>query len=144
MDSQKSILFPIKVHTISILCTVFSIFFPVRCYSLFSFSANLRVFLYGYLIFNFLFQELITKGEPWTKEMELSVTDNELVLLDTETQELIERYPLSHIDSVQDVNDDPMLKSVLVFSTIQTPEKYAAVHLFQCDKVPVRDGPLEN
>ncbi|CAB4024901.1 epidermal growth factor receptor kinase substrate 8-like [Paramuricea clavata] len=81
-------------------------------------------------------KELITKGEPWTKEMELSVTDNELVLLDTETQELIERYPLSHIDSVQDVNDDPMLKSVLVFSTIQTPEKYAAVHLFQCDKVP--------
>ena len=69
--------------------------------------------------------------------MELSVTDNELVLRDTDTQELIERYPLSHIDSVQDVNDDPMLKSVLVFSTIQTPEKYAAVHLFQCDKVPV-------
>ncbi|XP_028399597.1 epidermal growth factor receptor kinase substrate 8-like isoform X2 [Dendronephthya gigantea] len=81
-------------------------------------------------------KELITKGEPWTKEMELSITDNELVLRDTETQELIERYPLSHIDSVQDINDDPMLKSVLVFSTIQTPEKYAAVHLFQCDKVP--------
>ena len=69
--------------------------------------------------------------------MELSVTDNELVLRDTDTQELIERYPLSHIDSVQDVNDDPMLKSVLVFSTTQTPEKYAAVHLFQCDKIPV-------
>ena len=69
--------------------------------------------------------------------MELSVTDNELVLRDTETQELIERYPLSHIDSVQDVSDDPMLKSVLVFSTVQTPEKYAAVHLFQCDKIPV-------
>lgn len=87
---------------------------------------------------NFLLhQELITKGEPWTKEMELSVTDKELVLLDCETQELIERYPLSHIDSVQDINDDPLLNSVLVFSTTQTPEKYAAVHLFQCDKIPV-------
>ena len=69
--------------------------------------------------------------------MELSVTDKELVLLDCETQELIERYPLSHIDSVQDINDDPLLNSVLVFSTTQTPEKYAAVHLFQCDKIPV-------
>ena len=69
--------------------------------------------------------------------MELSITENELVLRDTDTQELIERYPMSHIDSVQDVNDDPMLRSVLVFSTMQTPEKYAAVHLFQCDKVPV-------
>ena len=84
-----------------------------------------------------MLQELIAKGEPWTKEMELSVTDRELVLLDLETQQLIERYPLSNIDSVEDINDDPLLKSVLIFSTLQTPDKYAAVHLFQCDKVPV-------
>ncbi|XP_046859573.1 epidermal growth factor receptor kinase substrate 8-like isoform X2 [Xenia sp. Carnegie-2017] len=81
-------------------------------------------------------KELITKGEPWTKEMELSITEKEIILRDFQTQELIERYPSSHVDSVQEVNDDPMLKSVLVFSTVQTAEKYAAVHLFQCDKVP--------
>lgn len=69
--------------------------------------------------------------------MELSITEKEIILRDFQTQELIERYPSSHVDSVQEVNDDPMLKSVLVFSTVQTAEKYAAVHLFQCDKVPV-------
>ena len=70
--------------------------------------------------------------------MELSLANNAVSLIDFETGQLIKRYFLSRIYSVQDINDDPMFKSVLVLrsSTWQTPLKYG-VDFFQCDKVPV-------
>lgn len=39
---------------------------------------------------NVLFlQELLAKGNLWTKEMEMRLTDNDVVLLDGETQVMI-------------------------------------------------------
>ncbi|KXJ05826.1 Epidermal growth factor receptor kinase substrate 8, partial [Exaiptasia diaphana] len=81
-------------------------------------------------------QEMLAKGTLWTKEMEMRLTDNDIVLLDGETQDVIEVYPLSSISVVQHINEDSDLNSVLLFTTQQTDEKYAATHLFQSDRVP--------
>lgn len=50
---------------------------------------------------------------------------------------MIEVYPLSSITVVEHLNDDIDLNSVLLFTTQQTENKYAATHLFQSDRVPV-------
>lgn len=52
-------------------------------------------------------------------------------------QDVIEVYPLSSISVVQHISEDSDLNSVLLFTTQQTDEKYAATHLFQSDRVPV-------
>ncbi|EDO28030.1 predicted protein, partial [Nematostella vectensis] len=49
---------------------------------------------------------------------------------------VIEVYPLASIGTVQHISDDTDLNSVLLFSTLQTDDKYAATHLFQSDRVP--------
>lgn len=41
-----------------------------------------------------LLQELLAKGNQWTKEMEMRLTDTDVVLLDGETQVRVERKPL--------------------------------------------------
>ena len=46
-------------------------------------------------------------------------------------------FSLNTIGHVHHFSDDPDLNSVLVFNTIQTEEKFAAMHLFQSDRVPV-------
>ncbi|EDO29184.1 predicted protein [Nematostella vectensis] len=85
-------------------------------------------------------KELLAKGNLWTKEMEMRLTDTDIVLLDGETQNVIEVYPLASIGTVQHISDDTDLNSVLLFSTLQTDDKYAATHLFQSDRVPVASG----
>ena len=42
-----------------------------------------------------LLQELLAKGNQWTKEMEMRLTDTDVVLLDGETQVNIEIITLS-------------------------------------------------
>lgn len=79
---------------------------------------------------------LLANGNQWTKEMEMRLTDSDVVLLDGETQDVIEVFPLSTIGHVHHFSDDPDLNSVLVFNTIQTEHKFGAVHLFQSDRVP--------
>lgn len=81
-------------------------------------------------------KELLANGNQWTKEMEMRLTDTDVVLLDGETQDVIEVFPLNTIGHVHHFNDDPDLNSVLVFNTIQTEQKIGAMHLFQSDRVP--------
>ena len=52
-------------------------------------------------------------------------------------QDVVEVFSLNTIGHVHHFSDDPDLNSVLVFNTIQTEEKFAAMHLFQSDRVPV-------
>ena len=52
-------------------------------------------------------------------------------------QDVVEVFSLNTIGHVHHYSDDPDLNSVLVFNTIQTEEKFAAMHLFQSDRVPV-------
>lgn len=52
-------------------------------------------------------------------------------------QDVIEVYPLTSIGQVQAISEDSDLSNVLVFCTMQTEHKYAAMHLFQSEKLPV-------
>ena len=52
-------------------------------------------------------------------------------------QDVVEVFPLSVIEHVHHFSDDPDLNSVLVFNTLQSEDKFAAMHLFQSDRVPV-------
>lgn len=52
-------------------------------------------------------------------------------------QDVVEVFSLNTIGHVHHFSDDADLNSVLVFNTIQTEEKFAAMHLFQSDRVPV-------
>lgn len=81
-------------------------------------------------------KELLAKGNQWTKEMEMRLTDTDVVLLDGETQDVVEVFSLSTIGHVHHFSDDPDLNSVLVFNTMQTEDRFAAMHLFQSDRVP--------
>ncbi|XP_078366164.1 epidermal growth factor receptor kinase substrate 8-like isoform X2 [Oculina patagonica] len=81
-------------------------------------------------------KELLAKGNQWTKEMEMRLTDTDVVLLDGETQDVVEVFSLNTIGHVHHFSEDPDLNSVLVFNTLQTEEKFAAMHLFQSDRVP--------
>jgi hypothetical protein len=40
------------------------------------------------IVLQLLLQQLLAKGNLWTKEMEMRLTDNDVVLLDGETQVL--------------------------------------------------------
>ena len=46
-------------------------------------------------------------------------------------------FSLNTVGHVHHFSDDPDLNSVLVFNTLQTENKFAAMHLFQSDRVPV-------
>lgn len=46
-------------------------------------------------------------------------------------------FSLSTIGHIHHFSDDPDLNSVLVFITMQTENRFAAMHLFQSDRVPV-------
>lgn len=46
-------------------------------------------------------------------------------------------FSLSTIGHVHHFSDDPDLNSVLVFNTMQTENRFGAMHLFQSDRVPV-------
>lgn len=81
-------------------------------------------------------KELLAKGNQWTKEMEMRLTDTDVVLLDGETQDVVEVFSLTTVGHVHHFTDDPDLNSVLVFNTLQTENKFAAMHLFQSDRVP--------
>lgn len=81
-------------------------------------------------------KELLAKGNQWTKEMEMRLTDTDVVLLDGETQDVVEVFSLNTVGHVHHFSDDPDLNSVLVFNTLQTENKFAAMHLFQSDRVP--------
>lgn len=49
----------------------------------------------------------------------------------------MEVFSLNTVGHVHHFSDDPDLNSVLVFNTLQTENKFAAMHLFQSDRVPV-------
>ena len=53
------------------------------------------------------------------------------------TQDVVEVFSLNTVGHVHHFSDDPDLNSVLVFNTLQTENKFAAMHLFQSDRVPV-------
>ncbi|XP_070566544.1 LOW QUALITY PROTEIN: epidermal growth factor receptor kinase substrate 8-like [Ptychodera flava] len=86
------------------------------------------------------------KGKIWSQEMTLQLTDREIILIDNETQETLENFPLNSIIMATAVINECNYNSVLVFSCKDSSQKNPDMHLFQCDHIPadVISGDLQN
>ncbi|XP_006818811.1 epidermal growth factor receptor kinase substrate 8-like [Saccoglossus kowalevskii] len=75
------------------------------------------------------------KGKIWSQEMTLQITDREIILVDNETQETLENFPLNTIIMTTAVINECNYNSVLVFSCKDHSQKTPDMHLFQCDHI---------
>ncbi|XP_072291300.1 epidermal growth factor receptor kinase substrate 8-like protein 2 [Eucyclogobius newberryi] len=78
---------------------------------------------------------LDTKDKIWTQEMLLQVTDQAVRLLDCDTQEELENFPLSTIHLCQPVINQTRYSSVLLLVCQDREQHHPDVHFFHCDEV---------
>ncbi|XP_031420502.1 epidermal growth factor receptor kinase substrate 8-like protein 2 [Clupea harengus] len=78
---------------------------------------------------------LDSKDKIWTQEMLLQVTDQAIKLLDCDTKEELENFPLSSVHHSQTVLNQTRYPSVLML-VCQDPEQHKPdIHFFHCDEV---------
>ncbi|XP_072242076.1 epidermal growth factor receptor kinase substrate 8-like protein 2 isoform X2 [Leuresthes tenuis] len=78
---------------------------------------------------------LDSKGKIWTQEMLLQVTDQAVRLLDCDTQEELENFPLSTIHLSQTVLNQTRYSSVLLLVCQDKEQHKPDIHFFHCDEV---------
>ncbi|KAM9815594.1 epidermal growth factor receptor kinase substrate 8-like protein 2 isoform 5-T6 [Syngnathus typhle] len=78
---------------------------------------------------------LDSKDKIWTQEMLLQVTDKAVRLLDCDTQEELENFPLSTIHLSQAVLNQTRYPSVLLLVCQDNEQHRPDIHFFQCDQV---------
>lgn len=78
---------------------------------------------------------LDTKDKIWTQEMLLQVTDQAVKLLDCDTQEELENFPMSTIHLCQPVLNQTRYPSVLLLVCQDREQHHPDVHFFHCDQV---------
>ncbi|KAF7654228.1 hypothetical protein LDENG_00072270 [Lucifuga dentata] len=78
---------------------------------------------------------LDSKDKIWTQEMLLQVTDKAVRLLDCDTQEELENFPLSTIHLCQAVLDQTRYPSVLLLVCQDSEQHKPDIHFFHCDEV---------
>ncbi|KAM8750933.1 epidermal growth factor receptor kinase substrate 8-like protein 2 isoform 2-T4 [Acanthopagrus schlegelii] len=78
---------------------------------------------------------LDTKDKIWTQEMLLQVTDKAVRLLDCDTQEELENFPLSTIHMSQTVLNQTRYPSVLLLVCQDKEQHKPDIHFFHCDEV---------
>lgn len=78
---------------------------------------------------------LDTKDKIWTQEMLLQVTDQAVKLLDCDTQEELENFPMSTIHMCQPVLNQTRYPSVLLLVCQDKDQHHPDVHFFHCDQV---------
>ncbi|XP_022045378.2 epidermal growth factor receptor kinase substrate 8-like protein 2 isoform X1 [Acanthochromis polyacanthus] len=79
---------------------------------------------------------LESKGKIWTQEMLLQVTDKAVRLLDCDTQEELENFPLLTIHMCQTVlNHAARYPSVLLLVCQDKDQHKPDIHFFHCDEV---------
>ncbi|XP_069564368.1 epidermal growth factor receptor kinase substrate 8-like protein 2 isoform X3 [Brachyistius frenatus] len=78
---------------------------------------------------------LDSKDKIWTQEMLLQVTDKAVRLLDCETQEELENFPLPTIHLCQAVLNQTRYPSVLLFVCQDKEQHKPDIHFFHCDEV---------
>ncbi|XP_068595502.1 epidermal growth factor receptor kinase substrate 8-like protein 2 [Brachionichthys hirsutus] len=78
---------------------------------------------------------LDSKDKIWTQEMLLQVTDKAVRLLDCDTQEELENFPLSTIHMSQTVLNQPRYPSVLLLMCQDKEQHRPDIHFFHCDEV---------
>ncbi|XP_076588145.1 epidermal growth factor receptor kinase substrate 8-like protein 2 isoform X2 [Chaetodon auriga] len=78
---------------------------------------------------------LDSKDKIWTQEMLLQVTDKAVRLLDCDTQEELENFPLSTIHLCQAVMNQTRYPSVLLLVCQDKDQHRPDIHFFHCDEV---------
>uniref|UniRef100_UPI0037E8FA91 epidermal growth factor receptor kinase substrate 8-like protein 2 n=1 Tax=Semicossyphus pulcher TaxID=241346 RepID=UPI0037E8FA91 len=78
---------------------------------------------------------LDSKDKIWTQEMLLQVTDKAVSLLDCDTQEELENFPLSTIHMSQTVLNQTRYPSVLLLVCQDREQHKPDIHFFHCDEV---------
>uniref|UniRef100_A0A674AZT1 Epidermal growth factor receptor kinase substrate 8-like protein 2 n=1 Tax=Salmo trutta TaxID=8032 RepID=A0A674AZT1_SALTR len=78
---------------------------------------------------------LDSKEKIWTQEMLLQVSDKAVRLLDVDTQEELENFPLPTIHHCQTVLNQTRYPSVLLLVCQDTEQHRPDIHFFQCDEV---------
>ncbi|XP_013869104.1 epidermal growth factor receptor kinase substrate 8-like protein 2 [Austrofundulus limnaeus] len=78
---------------------------------------------------------LDSKDKIWTQEMLLQVTDKAVRLLDCDTQEELENFPVSTIQLCQTVLNQTRYPSVLLLVCQDKEQHRPDIHFFHCDEV---------
>uniref|UniRef100_A0A8C3AAW3 Epidermal growth factor receptor kinase substrate 8-like protein 2 n=1 Tax=Cyclopterus lumpus TaxID=8103 RepID=A0A8C3AAW3_CYCLU len=78
---------------------------------------------------------LDSKDKIWTQEMLLQVTDKAVRLLDCDTQEELENFPLPTIHMSQTVLNQTRYPSVLLLVCQDNEQHKPDIHFFHCDEV---------
>ncbi|KAK5927924.1 hypothetical protein CgunFtcFv8_013030 [Champsocephalus gunnari] len=78
---------------------------------------------------------LDSKDKIWTQEMLLQVTDKAVRLLDCDTQEELENFPLPTIHMSQAVLNQTRYPSVLLLVCQDKEQHKPDIHFFHCDEV---------
>uniref|UniRef100_A0A8C5XTI5 Epidermal growth factor receptor kinase substrate 8-like protein 2 n=1 Tax=Microcebus murinus TaxID=30608 RepID=A0A8C5XTI5_MICMU len=79
--------------------------------------------------------QLSSKEKIWTQEMLLQVNDKSLRLLDIESQEELENFPLPTVQHSQTVLNQLRYPSVLLLVCQDPEQSKPDVHFFHCDEV---------
>ncbi|XP_043828654.1 epidermal growth factor receptor kinase substrate 8-like protein 2 isoform X2 [Dromiciops gliroides] len=79
--------------------------------------------------------QLSSKEKIWTQEMLLQVNDSSLKLLDCESQEELEHFPLTTVQHCQTVLNQLRYPSVLLLVCQDSEQHKPDVHFFYCDEV---------
>ncbi|XP_061773171.1 epidermal growth factor receptor kinase substrate 8-like protein 2 isoform X1 [Nerophis ophidion] len=78
---------------------------------------------------------LDSKDKIWTQEVLLQVTDKAVRLLDCDTQEELENFPLSTIKMCQAVSNKTRYASMLLLVCQDNEQHKPDIHFFHCDEV---------
>ncbi|KAM4712333.1 epidermal growth factor receptor kinase substrate 8a isoform 3-T3 [Anableps anableps] len=78
---------------------------------------------------------LDAKGKVWTQEMLLQVEDKAVSLIDLDSQNELENFPISSIQHCQAVMNSCSYDSILALVCKDSGQSKADLHLFQCDDI---------
>ncbi|XP_067902309.1 epidermal growth factor receptor kinase substrate 8-like protein 2 isoform X2 [Heterodontus francisci] len=80
-------------------------------------------------------QQLESKGMVWTQEMLLQVNDKAIRLLDCESQDELENFPLNTVHHCQTVLHLSKYQSVLLLMCQDSDQHKPDMHFFNCDEI---------
>ncbi|XP_043943214.1 epidermal growth factor receptor kinase substrate 8 [Protopterus annectens] len=78
---------------------------------------------------------LDAKGKVWTQDMLLQVDDRAVSLIDVETKNELENFPLNTIQHCQAVMNACSYNSILALVCKESGQSKPDMHLFQCDEI---------